>query len=310
MNRKFIALCSVLLLISLSFFSKNPIHLFFSQYFITPYSIQSTPVPEFALVTKSKNEFYFISQDGKYLLNGTIEPLRHDNKNSDTAKLNDKEYLDYYLKFNNAKNPQLKDEIHKNFKIITSENRLPVFISNDYKYRLKGNMFEKTPEGLSDLYGQLAKEKFAKLENEMIVYPAENEKYVVTVFTNLYCVYCVKLHKEIPEYNKRGITLRFLSSTRIPYQDAKAMEFVWRSKDPKATLDAAINALQNSHNPKESLEKIINTKDIQEKDLIFTKKHQELAIQLGLFGTPAFVFPNGNPKRGYFSPELLLERLK
>ncbi len=39
------------------------------------------------------------------------------------------------------------------------------------------------------------------LEKEMIVYKAPQEKHVITVFTDITCGYCHKLHEEMKDYN-------------------------------------------------------------------------------------------------------------
>jgi thiol:disulfide interchange protein DsbC len=42
------------------------------------------------------------------------------------------------------------------------------------------------------------------LEKEMIVYKAPQEKHVITVFTDITCGYCHKLHEEMKDYNALG----------------------------------------------------------------------------------------------------------
>ena len=48
----------------------------------------------------------------------------------------------------------------------------------------------------------------------MIVFPAEKERHTITVFTDLDCGYCRKLHKEIDQFNAEGITVRYLMFPR------------------------------------------------------------------------------------------------
>ena len=42
------------------------------------------------------------------------------------------------------------------------------------------------------------------LEKEMIVYKAPQEKHVITVFTDITCGYCHKLHEQMADYNALG----------------------------------------------------------------------------------------------------------
>lgn len=39
------------------------------------------------------------------------------------------------------------------------------------------------------------------LEKEMIVYKAPQEKHVITVFTDITCGYCHKLHEQMADHN-------------------------------------------------------------------------------------------------------------
>jgi thiol:disulfide interchange protein DsbC len=53
----------------------------------------------------------------------------------------------------------------------------------------------------------------------MIVYKAPQEKHVITVFTDITCGYCHKLHEQMSDYNALGITVRYLA---FPRQGCKA----------------------------------------------------------------------------------------
>lgn len=48
----------------------------------------------------------------------------------------------------------------------------------------------------------------------MIVYKAPEEKHVITVFTDITCGYCRKLHEQMKDYNALGITVRYLAFPR------------------------------------------------------------------------------------------------
>ena len=49
---------------------------------------------------------------------------------------------------------------------------------------------------------------------ELISFKSSNEEHVVTVFTDVDCGYCRKLHNEIKEYNKLGITINYAAFPR------------------------------------------------------------------------------------------------
>nr|WP_223825594.1 thioredoxin fold domain-containing protein [Candidatus Enterovibrio luxaltus] len=56
------------------------------------------------------------------------------------------------------------------------------------------------------------------IEEELIVYPAKDEKYIINIFTNTICGYCMKLHRDMRQYNDLDITVNyraFPSSSKV-----------------------------------------------------------------------------------------------
>ena len=47
-------------------------------------------------------------------------------------------------------------------------------------------------------------------ESQMVVFSPKDPKYTVTVFTDIDCGYCRKLHSEMAKYNELGIRVRYL----------------------------------------------------------------------------------------------------
>ena len=47
-------------------------------------------------------------------------------------------------------------------------------------------------------------------ETEMLVFSPKDPKYTITVFTDIDCGYCRRLHSQIAEYNRLGIRVRYL----------------------------------------------------------------------------------------------------
>ncbi|MGB5446057.1 MAG: disulfide isomerase DsbC N-terminal domain-containing protein, partial [Psychromonas sp.] len=83
--------------------------------------------------------------------------------------------------------------------------------------------------------------KIKSFEKDMIVFKADDEKHVVTVFTDPTCSYCQKLHSEMADYNKAGITIRYLAFPRggINSPTYHSMVSIWCSDDPKEALSNA-----------------------------------------------------------------------
>ena len=95
---------------------------------------------------------------------------------------------------------------------------LVIYMSEDGKYAFNGSLINlDTRENLTDMAKAKARNNaMAKVpESSMILYPAKGEqKHVVTVFSDIDCPYCHKLHKEIPAMNEAGITVRYMAYPR------------------------------------------------------------------------------------------------
>ncbi|QIM68820.1 bifunctional protein-disulfide isomerase/oxidoreductase DsbC [Basfia succiniciproducens] len=199
------------------------------------------------------------------------------------------------LKKLGATNIEVKDSPISGIKtVVTNEGVL--YATEDGKYVLQGKLFELTDKGPVDVTGKALLATLESYKNEMIVYPAKNEKHVVTVFMDITCGYCQKLHSEIKEYNDLGITIRYLAFPRggLGTKTAKEMEAIFTAKDPAFALDEA----EKGNPPKEL--KAVN----------ITKKHYELGVQFGVRGTPSIVTQSGELIGGYLPPKELLSALE
>lgn len=89
-----------------------------------------------------------------------------------------------------------------------------VYISDDGQYLLQGTLYDA--QNRKDLTGaRLAIDHKQKVDavpvSKRIVFaPQGKPKYKITVFTDLDCGYCRKLHSQIAEYNKAGIEVDYL----------------------------------------------------------------------------------------------------
>lgn len=139
-------------------------------------------------------------------------------------------------------------------------------------------------------------EMMKPLEDHMLVYKAKNEKHVVTVFTDISCGYCRKLHKQMDEYNDLGITIRYLAFPRrgVPSANADEMEAVWCAADPlKAMTEAKAG------------------KSVQHKQCDAKIAEQyNLGQSFGINGTPAIILEDGSMIPGYQQPKDLLRALE
>jgi thiol:disulfide interchange protein DsbC len=134
-------------------------------------------------------------------------------------------------------------------------------------------------------------------EAEMLVFSAKEPKYVVTVFTDIDCGYCRRLHSQIAEYNKLGISVRYLFFPRSgPNTDSwHKAESVWCSANRNEALTRAKNG--------EELKASKCPTDIVKRDF-------ELGLKLAVDGTPAIFLASGEMLPGYAPPNKLARYLK
>jgi thiol:disulfide interchange protein DsbC len=176
------------------------------------------------------------------------------------------------------------------------------YVSSDGRYLISGDMFDidsrvnLTESGRSDSRRKL----LAKLdEKDMIVFAPENAKespkHTITVFTDVECGYCQKLHSEIAQINKLGVRVRYMAYPRAGpgTADWAKMESVWCSKDRKAAIT---QAKQGS--------------DVKAGACATpVAKQYELGEQMGVRGTPAIYTLSGDYIGGYLPPQQLLQQL-
>ena len=134
-------------------------------------------------------------------------------------------------------------------------------------------------------------------ESEMLVFAPKDPKYTITVFTDIDCGYCRKLHSQIAEYNRLGIRVRYMFFPRTgPDTDSwHKAEAVWCSSNRNDALTRAKNdqAFSSQKCPA----------DIVSRDY-------ELGHKLGVEGTPAIFLASGEMLPGYAPPGQLAKYLK
>jgi thiol:disulfide interchange protein DsbC len=173
-----------------------------------------------------------------------------------------------------------------------------IYASGDGRYIVQGEMVDLvTRESLTDKTLKLArKAQLAKVdESKMIIFAAKKAKHTITIFTDIDCGYCRKLHAGLDGYLDAGITVRYLFFPRSgPDTESyfKAVS-VWCAKDRnEAVTEAKLN------------------------DNVVTKKcdhpideHMELAQAFGINGTPAIIADDGTMVPGYVPAKQLMEHL-
>lgn len=170
-----------------------------------------------------------------------------------------------------------------------------VYVSNDGRYVLQGTLYDADAK-LDLTAARMSREHIARLD----AYPADKRfvfkpkgavKYRITVFTDIDCGYCRKMHQHIAEYNERGIQVDYL--------------FFPRSGPGTASFDKAVSVWC----AKERNQAFTDAKAGQNPaplkcDNPITEQYQ-LGMAVGVDGTPAVYAPDGSKIGGYLTPDQL-----
>lgn len=178
----------------------------------------------------------------------------------------------------------------------------PLVYSNaDGSYFIAGDLFEVNNGQFVNLAEQRGNGKrLAQLntldESDMIVFAPEGEvRAEISVFTDVTCFYCQKLHKEVPELNKRGVKVRYLAYPRSGLSTPGYRQLVsaWCANDRKKVLTQLKN--------KQSVPEIDCDNPVA--------AQYQLGQQMGVRGTPAMVTETGQMIPGYQSADQLMTTL-
>jgi thiol:disulfide interchange protein DsbC len=184
------------------------------------------------------------------------------------------------------------------------------YVSADGKYVFSGDLFEITQRGsfpnLSEARRQeleipRRQERAAKLaaipESQMLVFGPADAKHTVTVFTDIDCPWCRKMHEQIAGYNKLGIRVRYLFFPRSgpDTESWYKAEAVWCAKD----RNKALTRVKNDQ-----------AIDMQRCPDAPVAHDYQLGRELGVEGTPGIVMESGELIPGYLGPGDLLAHIK
>ena len=133
-------------------------------------------------------------------------------------------------------------------------------------------------------------------EKDMVVFSPEGPvRHTVTVFTDVDCGYCRKMHSQMAAYNKEGIKIRYLLFPR---------EGIGSESYNKAV------AVWCADNRQEAMTKAKRGENIGNKTCNNPVKAQyELGQKLGVRGTPSLILDNGEMIPGYVPPTQLAQLL-
>lgn len=173
------------------------------------------------------------------------------------------------------------------------------YVSNNGQYLLQGNIYDldNNMENISEKsLVAVRKKRLSAFVKDMIIYKAPQEQHVITVFTDSSCSFCRKLHAQMADYNRLGITVRYLAFPRGGLQSSTyhTMTSIWCAKDQKQAMDDAKQG-----------------REIEPRSCVNNIQEQyQLGLFFGVNGTPAIILEDGSLQPGYVPAERLLQLLE
>jgi thiol:disulfide interchange protein DsbC len=175
------------------------------------------------------------------------------------------------------------------------------YLTADGKYFFDGNLYDlDSRENLTEVERTRARVALigAVPESQMVIFGPKNPLYTITVFTDVDCAYCRKLHSEMAELNRLGVRVRYMFFPRSgPNTESwKKAEVVWCSADRNEALTRAKAGAQLD----------------MSKTCAATPVAREYALgqSIGVRGTPAIVTEKGDYLEGYLPPRELVQQIK
>ena len=183
-----------------------------------------------------------------------------------------------------------------------------LYMSADGDFFFAGTMYQnRYGEGLVNLTEQGAiKSRLAAMQTPQAqqtwVFPAVGEKKAtISVFTDVDCYYCQKLHLEIADINALGIEVRYLAFPRAGLGSPSYQVLVdaWCAENTNEYLTEAKLRSHNKQARQKSPKACENP----------VMAHYNLGQEIGVNGTPAIVFESGELLPGYLPANELAKRL-
>ncbi|MFK7885901.1 MAG: DsbC family protein [Gammaproteobacteria bacterium] len=174
------------------------------------------------------------------------------------------------------------------------------YVSADAKYVLRGELIELATNynyTESRLNDARVKTLAAVNNDEAIMFSPNKVKHSLTVFTDIDCGYCRKLHSEMEDLESLGVEVKYLFFPRAGPGSASwdKAESVWCADDRNVALTAAKAGKPVA--PKACGDAAI-------------KAQYDLGRQVGLTGTPTIVTSSGELISGYLPAQRLVARLE
>lgn len=164
-----------------------------------------------------------------------------------------------------------------------------LYLTSDGRYLIQGDLFDtSTQTNLSEI--KRAAVRITSINSidsaSLIIFKPEKTRHVVTIFTDIDCGYCRKMHREMADYLQQGIEIRYAAYPRSGANTESYYKAVtaWCADDRQQALTKAkagqdLPTIKCPSHP--------------------VDQHMKIANDLGITGTPTLVLADGSILPGY-----------
>ena len=174
-----------------------------------------------------------------------------------------------------------------------------LYVTDDGRYLIQSQPFdlqERKPVASEGLMAHRRALLATIPVEDRIVFAPPDTKHTLTVFTDIECGYCRRMHQQVADYNRLGIAIQYVAFPRMgpASKDFRDMESVWCAGDRRRALSDA------------KAGQAVSKKQCDNP----VAKQFELGQQVGVSGTPAVFAEDGTQLGGYLAPQQMLEALE
>lgn len=174
------------------------------------------------------------------------------------------------------------------------------YVSTDGRFYVDGDVFDMTSkQNLTESRrqeGRLSVLAAIDDKDAIVFSPAGSVKHTLTVFTDVDCTYCRRMHQEIAEFNRLGFRIRY-----VMYPAGGVGSVAWRKAEAVLCSPDRRDALTRAKRGEPVDAPKCNTQIVA---------HHALGESLGISGTPGIITDQGEYLAGYLPAANMAEYLK
>lgn len=186
------------------------------------------------------------------------------------------------------------------YEVITTDPIESIYVSQDGRYIFQGDVIDLSARAIKEKSPRVKELITAELgsikDEDMIIFKADKEQHQITVFTDVDCPFCARLHAQVPQLNKQGVTVKYAASPleQLHPNALTQMEKIWCAP-----------------NRAEALDEYKRQRIVPDSKACDNPVQDQLAIatKIGVNGTPSIFFEDGTNIAGFLPAAELVRRL-